>query len=107
MVVDFATVDAVAIPTRAGMDAQASSLVRAEAVKDHVVQIDKRLKQLRARPWVPGVVLRRQPTLGEVDANALCARGEAAANILFAFVDEVLDELASRVVGYLICASSG
>lgn len=97
MVVNVLAVDAVAVAAGAGVDADVLALVGGEAVEDLVVQVDECLEQVGAGPRVARVLLRGQTTLGEVDADALRAGLEGAADVLLALVDQVLDELLLRI----------
>lgn len=97
VVVNVLAVDAVAVAAGAGVDADVLALVGGEAVEDLVVQVDECLEQVGAGPRVARVLLRGQTTLGEVDADALRAGLEGAADVLLALVDQVLDELLLRI----------
>ena len=81
------------------MDANVDPLLGAEAVQDFVVEGDECVEELTARPGVARVVFRREPAFGEVDGDAVGAGVETAADIFFAFVDEVGFEGGLGVVG--------
>lgn len=76
-------------------------LLRREVRQDLIIKIDKRPQQMSTRPGIPRIILRRQAALSEVDTHALRARREAAADVLDALGDHVLDELGFGVAGDL------
>lgn len=102
---DLGAVDAVAVASRAGVDANVLALFGAEAGKNSVVEVDEGLKQIRVCPWIAWVLFGCQTSLGEVDAHALCAGREAAPDVLLAFVDEVFYESVFGVALDFACVS--
>ena len=89
--------DGVHVAARARVDADVRALLGREAGEHAVVEVDEVLEHVLAGPGVARVVLVRQPPLGEVDRDAHRAGVEAAADVLLALVDEVVEELLARV----------
>jgi hypothetical protein len=83
------------------VQADVPALVGREAVEHAVVEVDELLEHVLIGPRVPGVVLVRQPTFGEVHRHASRTGSEALTDVLLALIDAVGEEGVTRVPGNL------
>src|SRR6516164_1712563 len=91
----------VAVAPGASVDANVFPLFGREPIDHPVVEVDETRKHLTSGPRIPRIVPAREPPLREVDRNAGCTSLESAANVLFAFVAEIAEELFPRAALHL------
>ena len=81
------------VPAGTNMYADGLAFLGREAIEDAIVELDEVRKQVAGRPRIARVVARRQAPLGEVHYHARGASGEARADVLLAFIDDIVLEL--------------
>ena len=103
VIVHVCAVHAVTIPAGTGVNADVFPFPGPEAVQNQIVEVDERLQQVGACPWITRVTLRCQATFGEVDADAFGTGVEAASDVPLTLINEVVDERCFRVIGDFAC----
>ena len=73
------------------------ALLGREALEQPIVEVDELPEHVLPGPGIAGIVLVRQPALGEVDRDPDRAGGEALADVLLALVDHIGQELLPRI----------
>jgi hypothetical protein len=93
VVVHIGAVSGIAVTSWTSVNAYVYSFFGREAIQDFVVDVNECLQELSASPRVLGIVSSCEAAFSKIYRNSLSPSVEAFANVLLAFVDQVLNEL--------------